>query len=161
MGLPDRDPDDTRDLTSMIADMTGMEIGRYKLLEKIGEGGMATVYMAEQRHPICRRVALKIIKLGMDTKRVIARFEAERQALALMDHPNIATVLDAGQPGQGGLLRDGACRGLPITKFYDANNNNAGTSGVVRVRLPCRPARPSTRDHSPGYQALQRVGYAV
>ncbi|HPC95181.1 MAG TPA: protein kinase [Sedimentisphaerales bacterium] len=123
MDLPDRDPNDTRDATSMIADMTGMEIGRYKLLEKIGEGGMATVYMAEQRHPICRRVALKIIKLGMDTKQVIARFEAERQALALMDHPNIATVLDAGatETGRPYFVME-LVRGLPITKFCDANN---------------------------------------
>src|SRR5207244_7649740 len=69
---------------------------RYKLLQKIGEGGCGVVYMAEQEEPVRRRVALKIIKLGMDTKSVIARFEAERQALALMDHPNIAKVLDGG-----------------------------------------------------------------
>lgn len=72
----------------------GTVIGHYRLLEKIGEGGMATVYMAEQERPIRRKVALKIIKLGMDSKQVIARFEAERQALALMDHPNIAKVFD-------------------------------------------------------------------
>ena len=71
-------------------------IGPYKLLEQIGEGGMGTVYHAQQSKPIRRRVALKIIKLGMDTGQVVARFEAERQALALMDHPNIAKVLDAG-----------------------------------------------------------------
>src|SRR5439155_21823010 len=71
-------------------------IGRYKLLQQIGEGGCGVVYMAEQEEPVQRRVALKIIKLGMDTKQVIARFEAERQALAMMDHPNIAKVLDAG-----------------------------------------------------------------
>src|SRR5881409_3483472 len=74
----------------------GTVIGRYKLLEKIGEGGMGVVYMAEQEEPVRRRVALKIIKLGMDTRQVVARFEAERQALALMDHPNIARVLDGG-----------------------------------------------------------------
>ena len=79
----------------------GMIIGRYKLLEKIGEGGMAVVYMAEQTEPIRRKVALKIIKLGMDTKQVIARFEAERQALAMMDHPNIAKVFDAGATETG------------------------------------------------------------
>ena len=119
MDLPDRDPNATRDATA-IQDMTGMEIGRYKLLEKIGEGGMATVYMAEQRHPICRRVALKIIKLGMDTKQVIARFEAERQALAMMEHPNIATVLDAGttETGRPYFVME-LVRGLPITKFCD------------------------------------------
>src|SRR5262245_20208358 len=74
----------------------GDTIGRYKLLEQIGEGGCGVVYMAEQQEPVRRRVALKVIKLGMDTKSVIARFEAERQALAMMDHPNIAKVFDAG-----------------------------------------------------------------
>ena len=77
----------------------GDRIGRYKLLQKIGEGGCGVVYMAEQEEPVRRRVALKIIKLGMDTRQVIARFEAERQALALMDHPNIAKVFDAGVTG--------------------------------------------------------------
>src|SRR4051812_47174521 len=76
-------------------------IGRYKLLQKLGEGGCGVVYMAEQIDPVRRRVALKVIKLGMDTKQVIARFEAERQALALMDHPNIARVLDAGATTNG------------------------------------------------------------
>ncbi|HSW00785.1 MAG TPA: hypothetical protein VLI39_11475 [Sedimentisphaerales bacterium] len=79
-----------------VAEAPGTVIGRYKLLEKIGEGGMALVYMVEQEQPIRRKVALKIIKLGMDTRQVIARFEAERQALAMMDHPSIAKVLDAG-----------------------------------------------------------------
>src|SRR2546426_4110285 len=74
----------------------GDRIGRYKLLQQIGAGGCGVVYMAEQEEPIRRRVALKVIKLGMDTKTVIARFEAERQALALMDHPNIAKIFDAG-----------------------------------------------------------------
>ena len=78
----------------------GTIIGRYKLLQQIGEGGMGVVYLAEQQEPVRRRVALKIIKLGMDTKSVIARFEAERQALAMMDHSNIAKVLDAGATGE-------------------------------------------------------------
>ena len=82
----------------------GTVIGRYKLLQVIGEGGMGIVYMAEQQEPIKRRVALKIIKLGMDTKQVIARFEAERQALAMMDHPNIAKVFDAGATGVVGTV---------------------------------------------------------
>ncbi|MHC4714150.1 MAG: protein kinase domain-containing protein, partial [Planctomycetota bacterium] len=80
----------------LLTEGPGDRIGRYKLLEQIGEGGFGVVYMAEQIDPVRRRVALKIIKLGMDTKMVIARFEAERQALAMMDHPNIARVLDAG-----------------------------------------------------------------
>jgi len=73
----------------------GQMLGRYKLLEKVGEGGCGVVYVAEQSEPVRRRFALKVIKLGMDTKAVVARFEAERQALAMMDHPNIAKVLDA------------------------------------------------------------------
>jgi eukaryotic-like serine/threonine-protein kinase len=80
--------------TAPLFEGPGTVIGRYKLLEQIGEGGMGVVYMAEQEEPVRRRVALKIIKLGMDTKQVIARFEAERQALALMNHPNIAKVFD-------------------------------------------------------------------
>src|SRR5579859_7531188 len=79
----------------------GTRIGRYKLLQLIGEGGFGSVFMAEQETPVVRKVALKIIKLGMDTKQVIARFEAERQALAMMDHPNIAKVLDAGATETG------------------------------------------------------------
>src|SRR6266404_9355634 len=74
----------------------GTVIGKYKLLEKLGEGGFGVVYMAEQKEPVKRRVALKIIKIGMDTREVVARFEAERQALAMMDHPNIAKIFDAG-----------------------------------------------------------------
>ena len=71
-------------------------IGRYKLLEKIGEGGFGEVWMAKQREPVKRRVALKVVKLGMDSRQIVARFEAERQALAMMDHPNIAKIFDAG-----------------------------------------------------------------
>src|SRR5216684_3499394 len=74
----------------------GDRIGRFKLLEQIGEGGCGVVYVAEQEEPVRRRVALKVIKLGMDTKQVLARFDAERQALAMMDHPNIAKIFDAG-----------------------------------------------------------------
>src|SRR5262245_60576467 len=79
----------------------GQSIGPYKLLSILGEGGMGTVYLAEQTQPVRRRVALKIIKLGMDTRSVIARFEAERQALAMMDHPNVAKVFDAGTTETG------------------------------------------------------------
>jgi len=105
-----------------ISESPGALIGRYKLLEKIGEGGMAVVYMAEQEQPIRRKVALKIIKLGMDTKQVIARFEAERQALALMDHPNIAKVLDAGatETGRPYFVME-LVTGVSITEFCDKN----------------------------------------
>ena len=84
-----------------ITEKPGTQIGPYKLLQQIGEGGMGVVYMAEQKEPVKRRVALKIIKPGMDTGQVIARFEAERQALAMMEHPNIAKVLDAGATDSG------------------------------------------------------------
>src|SRR5262245_2558339 len=85
----------------LLTERPGTVIGPYKLLQQIGEGGMGVVYMAEQEKPVRRRVALKIIKPGMDTGNVMARFEAERQALALMDHPNIAKVLDAGPTEDG------------------------------------------------------------
>jgi len=85
-----------------ISESPGTLIGRYKLLQKIGEGGMGVVYMAQQEEPVRRRVALKIIKLGMDTKQVVARFEAERQALALMDHPNIARTESTSGYSVGG-----------------------------------------------------------
>ena len=105
---------------SPISESPGAIIGRYKLLERIGEGGMAVVYMAEQQEPIRRRVALKVIKLGMDTKSVIARFEAERQALAMMDHPNIAKVLDAGatETGRPYFVME-LVKGVSITEFCD------------------------------------------
>jgi serine/threonine-protein kinase len=83
----------------IIGERPGMAIGPYRLIEQIGEGGMGTVYMAQQTEPVKRAVAVKIIKAGMDTRQVIARFEVERQALAMMDHPNIAKVLDAGTTG--------------------------------------------------------------
>src|SRR6185436_5107580 len=100
----------------------GTRIGRYKLLEQIGEGGFGVVYMAEQQEPVRRRVALKIIKVGMDTRSVVARFEAERQALALMDHPNIAKVLDGGatELGRPYFVME-LVRGVPITEFCDQN----------------------------------------
>jgi serine/threonine protein kinase len=99
---------------------TGDVIGRYKLLEKIGEGGMGSVWIAEQRQELHRKVALKVIKLGMDTKQVIARFEAERQALALMDHPGIARVLDAGatENGRPFFVME-LVNGIPITDYCD------------------------------------------
>src|SRR5438067_7989659 len=109
--------------TAPITEKPGDKIGRYKLLQQIGEGGCGVVYMAEQEEPVRRQVALKVIKLGMDTKNVIARFEAERQALALMDHPNIAKVLDAGatETGRPFFVME-LVRGIKITDYCDKNN---------------------------------------
>ena len=105
-----------------ITEVSGTRIGHYKLLQRIGEGGGGVVYMAEQEEPVRRRVALKIIKLGMDTRSVIARFEAERQALAMMDHPNIARVLDAGatDTGRPYFVME-LVRGVKITDYCDKN----------------------------------------
>jgi eukaryotic-like serine/threonine-protein kinase len=110
-------------LSPPLSEKPGDRIGRYKLLQEIGEGGFGMVYMAEQEEPVRRRVALKIIKLGMDTKQVIARFEAERQALALMDHPNIAKALDAGatESGRPYFVME-LVKGERITEYCDKNN---------------------------------------
>jgi eukaryotic-like serine/threonine-protein kinase len=105
-----------------ISEKPGTVIGHYKLMEQIGEGGFGLVFVAEQTEPVRRKVALKIIKPGMDSKAVIARFEAERQALALMDHPNIARVLDAGatESGRPYFVME-LVRGIPITEYCDQN----------------------------------------
>ena len=105
------------------ADIPEDRIGNYKILQRIGEGGCGLVYMAEQEQPLRRRVALKVIKLGMDTQQVVARFEAERQALALMDHPNIAKILDAGatETGRPYFVME-LVRGIRITDYCDQNN---------------------------------------
>ena len=118
----------------------GATIGPYKLLQVIGEGGFGVVYMAEQEQPVRRRMALKVIKLGMDTKQVIARFEAERQALALMEHPNIARVLDAGatDTGRPYFLME-LVRGVPITEY-------------------CVATRAPEGGHPPRHQAVERDG---
>jgi eukaryotic-like serine/threonine-protein kinase len=110
----------------------GDRIGRYKLLQQIGEGGCGVVYMAEQEEPVRRRVALKVIKLGMDTRQVVARFEAERQALALMDHPNIAKVFDAGatETGRPYFVME-LVRGIKITDYCD--ENHLGTEQRLRL----------------------------
>ena len=105
-----------------IGERPGEQIGRYKLLQQIGEGGWGVVFMAEQEEPVRRRVALKIVKPGMDTKSVVARFEAERQALALMDHPNIAHVFDAGATASGRpYFVMELVRGIKVTDYCDQN----------------------------------------
>src|SRR6185295_6529599 len=101
----------------------GAVVGRYKLLERIGEGGFGVVYMAEQQHPVRRKVALKVLKPGMDSRQVLTRFEAERQALAIMDHPNIARVFDGGATASGRpFFVMELAKGVPITDFCDQNH---------------------------------------
>lgn len=118
-GAASRDEDATR-THELTTDAIGQQIGPYRILEELGEGGMGSVYLAEQREPVRRRVALKIIKAGMDTGQVIARFEAERQALAMMDHANIAKVFDAGTTDSGRpYFVMELVEGRPITKFCD------------------------------------------
>jgi len=118
----------TRTLQPEIKDITpgALIAGKYKLLEELGSGGMGVVYLAEQVEPVRRRVALKIIKLGMDTRQVVARFETERQALAVMDHPNIARVFDAGATETGRLyFVMELARGIPITDYCDRHKLSA------------------------------------
>ncbi len=128
--LPGGESIETVGSVKLPAEEAGAVIGQYKLLEKLGEGGFGSVWAAEQREPVKRRVALKIIKLGMDTKQVVARFEAERQALAMMDHPNIAKVLDAGTTDSGRpFFVMELVKGIPITKYIEQE------SLVVRDKL--------------------------
>ncbi len=125
----------------------GERIGPYKLLEQIGEGGFGTVWMAEQEQPVRRRVALKIIKVGMDTKQVIARFEQERQALAMMEHPNIAKVFDAGATpfGRPYFVME-LVRGIPITEYCD----EAGLTVRQRLELFVRVCHAVQHAHQKG-----------
>src|SRR5438445_1966805 len=120
---PGDHPDDPSTAALPDREEPGARIGPYKLLQQIGEGGFGVVYMAEQEKPVRRMVALKIIKPGMDTAQVIARFESERQALALMEHPHIAKVLDAGATtaGRPYFVME-LVKGVPITEFCDKNH---------------------------------------
>jgi serine/threonine protein kinase/tetratricopeptide (TPR) repeat protein len=127
MDAPSTAPEAAAASPSAQTEQSGALIGPYRLLEQIGEGGFGVVFMAEQTEPVVRRVALKVIKLGMDTRQVIARFEAERQALAMMDHPNIAKVLDAGatETGRPYFVME-LVRGDPITEYCDKHNLTTG-----------------------------------
>jgi len=134
-------------LDDLTDEQLGSRVGRYKLVQKIGEGGCGTVYLAEQEEPVRRQVALKVIKLGMDTRSVIARFEAERQALAMMDHPNIARVLDAGatETGRPFFVME-LVRGTRITKYCDENNLDT----VQRLQLFIQVCRAIQHAHQKG-----------
>ena len=167
---PGRAPDG---LTGAVGECPGSRIGPYKLLQQIGEGGCGTVFMAEQEHPIRRRVALKVIKLGMDTKSVVARFEAERQALSLMDHPNIARVLDAGATDSGRpFFAMELVKGIPITRFCNEHRldtrqrldlfikvcqavQHAHQKGVIHRDL--KPSNILVSLHDPGSPGVPKV----
>jgi WD40 repeat protein/serine/threonine protein kinase len=140
-------PEDPKETTNLISEKPGDQIGRYRLLQQIGEGGCGVVYMAEQQEPVHRRVALKVIKRGMDTKQVVARFEAERQALALMDHPNIAKVLDAGatEAGRPYFLME-LVRGIRITDYCDQNE----LSTAERLKLFSQVCQAIQHAHQKG-----------
>ena len=127
---------------------SGDRIGHYKLLQNIGEGGFGVVWMAEQEKPVRRRVALKIIKLGMDTKEVIARFEQERQAVAMMDHPNIAKVFDAGATQFG-------------RPFSSWNWCAASRSRTTAIRRTCRPREGGSRSSSEAFEKEAEEEVAV
>ncbi len=137
----------SKNVASPVSARPGDHIGPYKLLQQIGEGGCGIVYMAEQEHPLRRRVALKVLKLGMDTRQVIARFEAERQALALMDHPNIAKVLDAGATATGRpYFVMELVRGVKITDFCDEHR----TSMRERLQLFIQVCQAVQHAHQKG-----------
>ena len=130
-----------------LSPIPGTQIGHYKLREQIGEGGFGVVYVAEQTEPVRRKVALKIIKPGMDTREVIARFEAERQALALMDHPNVAKVLDAGTTEQGRpFFVMELVKGVSITEFCDTQK----LSAAMRLSLFIDVCRAVQHAHQKG-----------
>ena len=149
----------TRDYQPLV--QTGQMIGPYKIREQIGDGGMGVVYVAEQEKPLRRKVALKVIKPGMDSKAVLARFDAERNALALMNHPNIAKVLDAGTTEQGRpYFVMELIQGKPITEYCDQKkSDDQRATGSVHADLQRRSARAPERRHPPRHQALQHPGH--
>ncbi len=157
---PAPDPGGGRGSDRPITEGPGSQIGPYRLVRRIGEGGMGVVFLAEQEAPVRRTVALKVIKPGMDTAQVIARLEAERQALALMDHPNIARFLDAGATGSGRpyFVMEAVGRPADHRVLRPQPADADATARAVRARLPGDPARASEGDHPPRYQAVQRAG---
>ena len=137
--------------------------GRYRLLEEIGAGGMGTVWKAEQTQPVRRMVALKLIKAGMDSRTVLSRFEAERQALALMEHPNIARVLDGGttESGRPFFVME-YVKGVPFTQLLRRRPpDHRPAPRALRAGLPGRPARPHQGRDPPRPEAQQHPGLPV
>ena len=134
---------------------------RYTLRDRLGEGGMGAVFRADQTEPVKRQVALKLIKIGMDSRAVLARFDAERQALALMDHPNIARVYDGGTTaaGQPFFVME-LVHGEPITAYCDRHRLSVcGQARVIRRRLPGRAARAPEGNHPPRLEAIEHPGH--
>jgi serine/threonine protein kinase len=142
-GAPPADPPIGQPITEAPGTVV---IGPYKLLQQIGEGGMGVVYMAKQTEPVERRVALKIIKPGMDSRRVIARFEAERHALAMMDHPSIARVLDAGttETGRPYFVME-LVKGVPITQYCDEHQLTPASGWSCSCRYATPSSTPTRR----------------
>ena len=138
----------------------GSQIGPYKLIRPIGEGGMGVVYHAQQTQPLRRDVALKVIKPGMDSREVIARFESERQALALMDHPHIARVFDAGTTAEGRpYFAMELVDGVPITRYCDAKRLTVErTNRLVHPGLSGDSTRAPEGHHPPRHQAVESPG---
>lgn len=135
-----------------LIEQPGTRIGRYKLLRMLGEGGMGIVYLAEQQRPMKRQVALKIIKPGMDSAQVIRRFKAERQALALLDHPNIAHVYDAGTTkfGRPYFVME-YIKGIPITEHCDRQKLTIEERLKLFLKVCSHPACSPKRNHPPRY----------
>ncbi len=140
---------------------TTQSIGPYRLMQPIGEGGMGTVWLAEQTQPVRRQVALKIIKAGMDTAVVVARFEAERQALAMMDHPAIARVFDAGATPEGRpYFVMEYIKGEPITTYCDAPQAvHCRTARALSAGVRRRAARAPEGRHPSRPEAVERPGH--
>ena len=141
----------------------GTMIGPYKLIEEIGHGGMGNVFMALQKTPVRRKVALKLIKPGMDSKQVVSRFEAERQALALMDHPSIARVFDGGttESGRPYFVME-LVRGTPDHRLLrQAQTHDQRAARSIRRRLPGHPTRSPERRHPPRPEAVEHHGHAL
>ena len=148
------------DVANQSGPTPGCMISHYRMLQKVGSGGMGEVWLAEQKQPVRRRVALKLIKAGMDTREVVARFESERQALALMNHPGIAKVFDGGSTEQGRpYFVMEYVAGIPATIYCDKHRLSIRERlRVVHPRVRSRTARPSEGYHSSRPEALQHLG---